>query len=664
MSDLTPGDEFAGHRIEGVAGRGGMGVVYRARQLDLDRLVALKLIAPALAQDEAFRERFLAESRAAAAIEHPNVVPIYYAGEAGGRLYIAMRFVDGEDLRTRVRREGRLSPEAAAEVAAQIGAALDAAHARGLVHRDVKPANVLLGEREHVYLTDFGLTKRVNSLSGATRTGGWVGTLGYVSPEQIRGERTDARADVYALGCVLFHALTGSTPYQRDTDEATLWAHLNEPPPPVTSVVPDVPAEFEDVIARALAKDPEERFQSAGDLGRAALAAIGRREALAPERIVATGPAAPGPRYADETVVSPEHAQTVQQTAALDARRQRTRPRTAALVGGAIAALLIAGGAAALVAGGGDDDDRGGSGGPTTPTRTTPTAKAAGRLVAPPIPVGGRPNGIVATRRYVWTISGGSTSASLIGAQRGERSARSPSVGAGATAITAGFGKVWIAKGNTRAIVPYGLVEPVRKGTPLTVPSGHPVAVVAKGTSIWVGSRGSRGPLDAGSLFKLSPSGALLASIGLPRGLQNLAVGEGGVWVIDGRRNGVTRYDIADGQPTRAIRTDTGAYAVAVGADYVWVSNETSNTVTRVNPRTRETKQIPVGRGPKGLEVGNGAVWVANSLDGTITRIDPRTAKVVGRPVRVGAGPFAISVSRRSAWVTLLNDNSVARVRF
>ncbi len=323
MTELVEGDEFAGHRIEGVAGRGGMGVVYRARQLDLDRVVALKLIAPALAQDDAFRERFIAESRAAAAIEHPNVVPIYYAGEADGRLYIAMRFVEGENLRARVRREGRLSPDAAADVTAQVGAALDAAHARGLVHRDVKPANVLYGERDHVYLTDFGLTKRVNSSGGATRTGGWVGTLGYVSPEQIRGERTDARADVYALGCVLYHALTGSTPYQRDSDEATLWAHLNDPPPPVTSAVPDAPPEFENVIARALAKDPDERFQSAGDLGRAALAATGRSEAMAPERIVAVGPAAPE-RYDGETVISPEHAQTVQQTAALDARRQRT----------------------------------------------------------------------------------------------------------------------------------------------------------------------------------------------------------------------------------------------------------------------------------------------------------------------------------------------------
>src|SRR4051794_10531647 len=210
MADLAPGDVFAGHRIEDVAGHGGMGVVYRAVQLALDRTVALKLITPALAGDPDFRARFARESRAAASIEHPNVIPIFSAGSDQDVLYISMRFVDGEDLRALLRREGPLDPRRAARLVAQIGAALDAAHERGLVHRDVKPANILLTPTDHAYLTDFGLTKRVGE--GATqvsRPGGWVGTLGYVSPEQVRGERIDARADVYALGAVLFHALTG-----------------------------------------------------------------------------------------------------------------------------------------------------------------------------------------------------------------------------------------------------------------------------------------------------------------------------------------------------------------------------------------------------------------------------------------------------------------------
>ncbi len=253
MGELEPGTVFAGHRIEAVAGRGGMGVVYRATQLALDRTVALKVIAPGLLEDQTVRNRFVRESKVAASIDHPNVIPIYYAGEEDGIAYIAMRYVAGDDIRSLVRREGRLEPERAARIAAQIGFALDEAHAAGLVHRDIKPANVLLTSADHVYLTDFGLTKHALSVAGSTKPGHWVGTLDYVAPEQIRGERVDARADVYALGCLLYFILTGEVPFKRDGDEARLWAHLSEPPPkPSEHGVPDA---FDAVIERALAKD-------------------------------------------------------------------------------------------------------------------------------------------------------------------------------------------------------------------------------------------------------------------------------------------------------------------------------------------------------------------------------------------------------------------------
>src|SRR3954454_25014930 len=317
MADLTPGDVFAGHRVEEIAGRGGMGVVYRATELGLDRTVALKLIAQAFAGDPDFRARFVRESRAAASIEHPNVIPIFRAGEEQDVLYISMRFVDGQDLRELIRREGRVEPRRAARIVAQVAAALDAAHERGLVHRDVKPANVLLTHSDHVYLTDFGLIKRVGE--GATqisRPGGWVGTLGYVAPEQIRGERVDARADVYALGAVLFHALTGRAPFSGDSDEAMLWSHLHDEPP---SVSDGMPVAFDPVIRRALAKDPGDRYPSAGDLGRAALAAAGEPVPDEPERQVARGPAAPPPDAGAETVVSPGGPQTAATAAAAPA---------------------------------------------------------------------------------------------------------------------------------------------------------------------------------------------------------------------------------------------------------------------------------------------------------------------------------------------------------
>jgi predicted Ser/Thr protein kinase len=271
------GASVAGYRIEAIAGRGGMGVVYRARQLALDRVVALKLIAPELSGDESFRTRFERESRIAASLDHPNVIPVYEAGEDGERLFIAMRFVDGTDLGRMLAEQGALEPALAAELVAQAASALDASHARGLVHRDVKPGNLLIAgdlpARPHVYLTDFGLARRDGSSSALTTTGQWMGTPDYAAPEQIDGYDLDARSDVYALGCVLFAALTGTPPFGDRPRMAKAGAHLHEPPPTLRSRRPAVPLALEPVVARALAKRPEDRYQSAGELGAAALEA-------------------------------------------------------------------------------------------------------------------------------------------------------------------------------------------------------------------------------------------------------------------------------------------------------------------------------------------------------------------------------------------------------
>jgi ketosteroid isomerase-like protein len=290
VAELEPGDEFAGCRIEAVAGRGGMGVVYRATELSLGRPVALKLLAPERAGDRAFRERFQRESRMAAAIDHPNVIPVYAAGESEGLLYLVMRYVGGTDLHALLREEHRLDPPRAADIVAQVAAALDAAHGAGLVHRDVKPANVLLAG-DHAYLSDFGLTRLARSDTQLTESGQWVGTVEYCAPEHLRGERTDARADVYSLGCVLFAALTGGAPFTHGTVPATMYAHIHEPPPMPSSR--GAPHEFDRVVARALAKAPDDRYPSAGDLGRAALAAARGEPVTESERSVAVGPAAP-----------------------------------------------------------------------------------------------------------------------------------------------------------------------------------------------------------------------------------------------------------------------------------------------------------------------------------------------------------------------------------
>ena len=270
MPDPRIGSVIAGHRLERLLGRGGMGVVYAAVDETLGRTVALKLIAPELAAEPGFRGRFMTESRLAASLDHPNVVPIFRAGEEGGLLFMAMRFVEGDDLRTLVERDGPLPVDRAAAQITQVAAALDAAHARGLVHRDVKPANVLVTAGGHCYLTDFGLVKDLAATTGDTRTGEVLGTLDYVAPERIQGGETGPWTDVYALGCVLFFALTGRVVFPLEEPERKLWAHISEPPPS-TSVAPAVDA----VLARALAKDPRERFASAPTLAAALREAVG-----------------------------------------------------------------------------------------------------------------------------------------------------------------------------------------------------------------------------------------------------------------------------------------------------------------------------------------------------------------------------------------------------
>ncbi len=273
-----------------------MGVVYRAVQLDLGRPVALKLIAADRAADPDFRERFQRESRMAAAIDHPNVVPVHGAGEEDGQLYLVMRYVRGTDLHALIKREGPLAPERAAAIVAQVASALDAAHAAGLVHRDVKPANVLLGgsgRSEHAYLSDFGLTRLLSSETQLTETGQWMGTIDFSAPEQLSALRLDARADVYSLGCVLHAALVGTPPFPRSTFPATLLAHMQDPIPRPSER--GAPSGFDRVMARALAKEPEDRYPSAGDLGRAAAAAARGEPVTESERSVAVGSAAPEP---------------------------------------------------------------------------------------------------------------------------------------------------------------------------------------------------------------------------------------------------------------------------------------------------------------------------------------------------------------------------------
>jgi predicted Ser/Thr protein kinase len=314
-SRLERGTELGGYRIEQQIGSGGMGIVYRVTNVALGRVYALKVLAPELADDDQFRRRFQREMQIAASIDHPNVVAIRYAGEQDGFLFLAMDYVHGEDLRHLLVRDGALDPSRAVEILTQMAFALDAAHAKGLVHRDIKPGNMLLTVRdgeERAYLTDFGLAKRSSTMAELTVAGSLVGTADYMAPEQVNGDPADARTDVYALGCVFFQMLTGKVPYERETTLATMFAHVHDPPPVLEAPLVDEYPEFTPVVQKAMAKKPDDRYLSAGDLARDAAAALsGTRYGGAPS-MVATGDARPtaagtasGPNVGEQQTPAP-----------------------------------------------------------------------------------------------------------------------------------------------------------------------------------------------------------------------------------------------------------------------------------------------------------------------------------------------------------------------
>jgi ABC-type branched-subunit amino acid transport system substrate-binding protein/DNA-binding beta-propeller fold protein YncE len=591
-----------------------MGVVYRATDPSLERAVALKLVAPELSGDERFRARFLREPRLAASLEHPNVVPIYEAGEREGQLFLAMRYVGGSDLRSVLADEGRLSPERALALLGQVAGALDAAHGRGLVHRDVKPANVLLDESEHVYLTDFGVTKQLGGDS--TDTGQLVGTLDYLAPEQIRGEPVDARSDVYALGCVLYECLAGRPPFRRESEAETLWAHMQDEPPPL----PRYPR-LDPVLRKALAKDKGARQASCGELIDQARDALG----------LAAPPAARGPRL----------------PAGLVRRRRAIAAAGAAVLGLAMVAAVV------VLALGGNETG----------------AAPVGNGVAAIGPDGGKvdaliesstaPSNIAVGEGAVWVLNTQNKTVSRIDPKTKVVTKRFTMPGF-PTDIAAGQGAVWVGN-SARSSIGNGFTASISRVDPQTGKVTHTeklpdrTGAGALATFNWgvpdiapaQGAVWAKNP-DATVSRLDAETGRLVATIDVDANL--IAAGPGGVWVDDG--DGVRRVNTRTNRLGRRIPVATADLSsMAVGAGKIWGTDDQQGVVWRIDPGPAPVaRTIDVGVGVTYIAFGEGAVWTANYLDGMVSKIDPRTNKVTDR-IPVGAAQ-AIAAGAGSAWVS------------
>jgi ABC-type branched-subunit amino acid transport system substrate-binding protein/streptogramin lyase/predicted Ser/Thr protein kinase len=597
--DPRVGTELAGYRIEALVGRGGMGVVYRALDLALDRPVALKILAPELAKDVRFRERFLRESRLAASLDHPSIVPVFDAGEVGGELYIAMRYVEGRDLKRLLSEEGALAPRRALAVVEQVADALDTAHERGLVHRDVKPSNVLIDARGHAYLADFGLSRRLGEAAAALGAAQSIGTVDYVAPEQIRGDEVDGRADLYSLACVLHECLTGAPPFRRSTDVATLYAHLQEDAPSVSGLEP--------VMRKALAKEPAERFASGAELAAAATRALG-----------------------------------------LEPRRQRW-PSAVAGVGAALlgAALL----AFFLTRGGGPAPLPGAD----TLVRIDPTTNEITDSVA----VGRKASGVAAAGRYVWVTSFADGTLWRVDA-RSHHSIQIPARGS-PTDVAAARGSVLVSEGPDRQLV--SVAPEAGTVSLLTRLPGNPggaVPVAAGGERVWFAdaTEGIAGTVEAG--LKGGSPGTRVAVppdrssfLSAYEAFDDVAVGEGAIWVAgDAFGRTLWRLDPASKRVVATIELPFVPGAVAAGEGGVWVTSLLDDTVVRVDPASnRPVATIPIGPGVNDVAAGAGAVWVTSSIDRTVSRIDPRTDRVVAR-TPLDRVPERVAVGAGGVWVT------------
>ncbi len=600
MGEPAIGSTLGGYRVDALIARGGMGVVYRATHLALDRQVALKVIAHHLADDESFRERFLRESRLAARLDHPNVVPVYDAREDDGELIVAMQLIEGGDLKSRIATGGPLPPDEAVALLGQVAGALDAAHAAGIVHRDVKPHNILL-EGDRAFLTDFGLAKALGD-SGVLDGASIAGTVEYMSPEQWQGRSVGPAADVYSLGCVLYEALTGIVPYARQAEDTE----------------PEIPEGLDAVIERAVAKDPDERYRSATGL----IDAAREREGAAPAatRVLSDTPGRP------TAVISPRPPTPSERIASW-----RRRPWLAISV---LAVMCVAAAGAVLL------------------LRSTDVT------VSDPIAIGRGPLRLAAGERSVWVTSAGDGTLSRIDVAEGRVEGAPLKLEKGLSGVAVGAGSVWVSSPRAREVLRIdGDTGRIEDRAEVHM---RPGAIAFGGERVWVADLDGGGvsAIDARS------GRILKRGIAPRQQPLRLAVGAGGVWVSSAASGTVSRIGLATmtaGPPVLAGRTPTG---VTVGGGVVWVADTRSDAVRRVDAATDVLLGAPVqvGRQPGGIDSGTDLVWVANRADDSVSRVDISSGETVGDPIAVGRHPGAVAVGRTAVWVADNGDGSVTRI--
>lgn len=652
MSDgLGLGSIIAGCRLESIAGQGGMGIVFRATQLALDRPVALKAMAPELAEDGEYRQRFQRESHVAASIDHPNVIPVYEAGELEGTLYLIMRWVDGIDLRALLDSSGRLPPARALRILRPVTSALAAAHRRGLVHRDVKPANVLISqsddESEHVYLTDFGIARLTGGESAMTRTGVFVGSIDYMAPERIEGGKGDGASDIYSLGCMLYEALTGRLPFDRPTALAKLVAHVHDPIPSVRTEVGELPEQLDAIVAKTMAKRPADRFRSAGELASALGRALEEVETTKLGRPEPTQPATPREAPTEvapgETEVAPGETEiaTRERTTlpgaprrpppAPPSDRRRARALLAAGLGGL---LVVVGVVVALIAGGG---------GGTNPVQSI---NGDGMTEGQTIDLGGTPGGLsVGASGNMWASLPDRGVVVRINPDTGRTTTFQ--VGGRPTAIAVGARGVWVADSVDWLIALLSDVTGAPRATSVLGSAPTAVAVDPNDGSAWVAD-------SSGAINHVGFDGGI---VGTPAQISPAASGigwgEGWVWAVNRASEGLVRVSLGGGPPT-TFNAGPGPVAVTFNQG-VWTAHSTGH-VTRFDPRASVLEVntdifvAPELDAIRALE-SDPAVWAISKQARSLYRISTAMGAAVTGTVTFNSPPVALGVATRSIWV-------------